>query len=59
VGIGRPVLWGLAIGGEQGVGRVLAMLRGELERALALCGCGAPFEAGRDLVRLRRLDALC
>jgi 4-hydroxymandelate oxidase len=59
VGIGRPVLWGLAIGGEPGVSQVLTMLRAELESALALCGCGTPCEAGRDLVRLRRLDALC
>jgi 4-hydroxymandelate oxidase len=36
--IGRPCLWGLAVGGQAGVERVLAMLRGELERTLALLG---------------------
>jgi 4-hydroxymandelate oxidase len=38
VGIGRPVLWGLAVDGEAGVGRVLDLLTGELEQAMALSG---------------------
>jgi 4-hydroxymandelate oxidase len=37
--IGRPYLWGLAADGERGVGRVLDMLRAELELAMALAGC--------------------
>jgi isopentenyl diphosphate isomerase/L-lactate dehydrogenase-like FMN-dependent dehydrogenase len=37
--IGRPWVWGLAAGGEQGVARVLEILRDELDRALALVGC--------------------
>jgi len=36
--VGRPCLWGLATGGQAGVERVLAMLRGELQRTLALLG---------------------
>jgi len=36
--IGRPYLWGLAAGGQAGVERVLALLRAELERAMALAG---------------------
>jgi len=36
--IGRPVLWGLAVGGEDGVRTVLEILRGELDVALALAG---------------------
>lgn len=39
VGIGRPVLWGLATAGEQGVGRVLDLLIAELELSMALAGC--------------------
>ena len=31
VGIGRPILWGLAVDGEAGVGRVLDILTAELE----------------------------
>jgi 4-hydroxymandelate oxidase len=56
VAIGRPVLWGLAVGGEAGVAQVLAQLRSELERALALCGCGSPDDAGPELLHLSRLE---
>jgi 4-hydroxymandelate oxidase len=36
--IGRPVLYGLAAGGEHGVARVLNLLRSEFEMAMALTG---------------------
>lgn len=36
--IGRPYLHGLAIGGAAGVGRVIEILRDELEQAMALTG---------------------
>ncbi len=49
--VGRAALWGLAAGGEAGVARVLALLRAELELALALCGCTAPAELGRTHVQ--------
>src|SRR5579875_220816 len=38
---GRPVLWGLAVAGEQGVRDVLSLLRAELDCAMALCGCNS------------------
>jgi 4-hydroxymandelate oxidase len=38
VGIGRPVMWGLAVGGQDGASRVLEILRAELDHTLALCG---------------------
>ncbi|HET6380352.1 MAG TPA: alpha-hydroxy acid oxidase [candidate division Zixibacteria bacterium] len=38
VGMGRPVIWGLAVGGEAGVARVLDLLCAELEQAMALAG---------------------
>jgi isopentenyl diphosphate isomerase/L-lactate dehydrogenase-like FMN-dependent dehydrogenase len=44
--VGRPVLWGLAVGGEAGARRVLELLRSELELALALCGCASPDDMG-------------
>jgi 4-hydroxymandelate oxidase len=50
VAIGRPVLWGLAVDGEDGVARVLDMLRAELDLALALCGCRSPRELSPDLI---------
>jgi 4-hydroxymandelate oxidase len=56
VGIGRPVLWGLAVAGEAGVRHVLELLRAELERALVLCGCEAPGQADRDLVHVARVE---
>lgn len=37
--VGRPVLWGLAANGAEGVYSVLEMLRRELELAMALAGC--------------------
>ncbi len=54
VAIGRPVLWGLAVAGEDGVSLVLEMLRSELLRALVFCGCGSPAEVTRDLLRVGR-----
>jgi isopentenyl diphosphate isomerase/L-lactate dehydrogenase-like FMN-dependent dehydrogenase len=44
--VGRPPLWGLACGGEQGARRVLELLRDEVELALALCGCASPEAVG-------------
>lgn len=37
--IGRPYVYGLAVGGAAGVARVLEILAGEVDRALALVGC--------------------
>lgn len=48
--VGRPVLWGLATGGRAGVAGMLAMLRRELDLAMALCGCPDVASMTRDLV---------
>ncbi|MCH0559330.1 alpha-hydroxy acid oxidase [Streptomyces sp. MUM 16J] len=37
--VGRPVLWGLAHAGAEGVGQVLGLLRSELLETMALSGC--------------------
>jgi isopentenyl diphosphate isomerase/L-lactate dehydrogenase-like FMN-dependent dehydrogenase len=37
--LGRPILWGLAYDGENGVRKVLQILRKEFDLAMALCGC--------------------
>lgn len=50
VGIGRPATWGLAVGGEAGVGRVLDLLVGELEQALALAGAPRLDALSPDLI---------
>jgi 4-hydroxymandelate oxidase len=49
--VGRPVLWGLAVGGEDGVALVLDLLRAELSRAMALAGARTIADLDRDLVR--------
>lgn len=48
--VGRPVLWGLALGGEDGVTMVLEMLRQELDLAMALSGCPDVRSITRDLI---------
>ncbi len=48
--VGRPILWGLAAGGREGVAHVLAMLRRELDLAMALAGCPNIAAITRDLV---------
>jgi 4-hydroxymandelate oxidase len=45
--VGRPALWGLAVGGEDGVRRVLELLRSEVELALRLLGCPTPSAVTR------------
>jgi 4-hydroxymandelate oxidase len=54
VGIGRPVLWGLAAGGQDGVSQVLELLRAEFDHALALCGGTSPRDLTADLIRTYR-----
>jgi 4-hydroxymandelate oxidase len=49
-GIGRPVLWGLAVDGQAGVGRVLDLLIAELETSMALAGVARLDEIGPDLL---------
>src|SRR5690606_22174522 len=51
---GRPILWGLAAGGEDGARGALELLRRELDLAMALAGCPTVAEVGRDLVRPTR-----
>jgi isopentenyl diphosphate isomerase/L-lactate dehydrogenase-like FMN-dependent dehydrogenase len=50
--IARPWVWGIAAGGEQGVARVVEILRGELDRALALLGVHSIEEVSADCVRV-------
>jgi 4-hydroxymandelate oxidase len=51
--IGRPYLWGLAAGGEDGVAAVLAALVADLERCLVLLGVASPGELGAQHLRPR------
>ncbi len=53
VGVGRPVLWGLAAGGEASVASVLQTLTGELFSIMGTIGCGRIADVTADLVRRR------
>jgi 4-hydroxymandelate oxidase len=48
--IGRPIYWGLAVGGEAGVRHILELLRAELALDLILCGLPGPDAVTRDLL---------
>ncbi len=48
--LGRPILYGLAIDGQAGVERVLAIVREELDLAMALAGCPDLDAIGADLI---------
>lgn len=50
VGIGRPVIWGLAIDGEAGVGRILDLLTNEFNDAMALSGAASLVDLTPDLI---------
>jgi isopentenyl diphosphate isomerase/L-lactate dehydrogenase-like FMN-dependent dehydrogenase len=47
--IGRPALWGLTCGGEQGVQAVFEILQRELHVAMALTGCRSVRDISDDM----------
>ena len=50
VQVGRPILWGLAAGGQEGAEHTLNLLRQELDLAMALAGCTSLKTVTRDLI---------
>ncbi|MEO8438076.1 MAG: alpha-hydroxy acid oxidase [Chloroflexota bacterium] len=48
--LGRPVLWALAVGGQAGVERAIAIVREEFELTLRLLGTPTPADITRDHV---------
>ena len=46
--LGRPVMWGLALDGEEGAARVLRAFLAELDLALALTGHASLAELGPE-----------
>jgi 4-hydroxymandelate oxidase len=48
--IGRPYLYGLAIAGEEGIARVIDILRNELMIAMALTGCNSIPQIDRSVL---------
>lgn len=51
--IGRPVLWGLAVGGAAGVAQIFELLRAELELAMALLGRPTIHSIDRTSLQLK------
>ncbi|KAJ6659217.1 hypothetical protein lerEdw1_019263 [Lerista edwardsae] len=49
--VGRPIIWGLAYQGEEGVKQVLQILKEEFQLAMALSGCRNVEAIDRSLVR--------
>ena len=52
--IGRPVLWGLATYGADGVRTVLELLQTELARDMAMCGAANAGALSREFVKIDR-----
>ena len=48
--VGRPYVYGLALGGESGVGTVMEYLLAELDLTMALNGCRTPADIGPGLL---------
>ena len=53
--VGRPVIWGLAVGGEAAARTVLEMLVTEFDVSLALAGVPSASELGPDSVEISGL----
>lgn len=49
--VGRPALWGLTVGGQEGVQRMLNIFRTELEYTLQIAGTPTIADITRDMVR--------
>ena len=52
VAIGRPLFWGLAVDGAEGVHGVLELLREELDRCMAYCGQTSVTDLEPNLVNI-------
>ena len=48
--LGRPYVWGLGLGGEEGVRTVLRMFLAELDLTMALSGYSTTADIGRDAI---------
>ena len=48
VGLGRPYVWGLAAGGEEGVREVIRNLRADFDLTMGLAGCASVAAIGRN-----------
>jgi len=49
--LGRPPLWGLSVGGADGVAAVMQHMHREMVRAMQLCGANSLAALTPDLVK--------
>ncbi len=49
--VGRPLLWGVCAGGEEGATRALSIFRDEMSKTLHLCGIGSIEAIDSSLLR--------
>jgi 4-hydroxymandelate oxidase len=49
--VGRAILWGLCVAGEQGAVQVLEILKRELDEAMLLCGCTKLSDIDQSLLQ--------
>ena len=52
VGVGRPYVWGLTAFGQDGVARVIDILRAELQLTMRQCGTPTIKEITRDAIKM-------
>jgi isopentenyl diphosphate isomerase/L-lactate dehydrogenase-like FMN-dependent dehydrogenase len=50
VGLGRPILYGLAAAGKEGVQRVIESITQELRRIMTMVGAAGPAQVTRDIL---------
>ena len=50
--VGRPIFWGLSVGGQAGLSHILEIFRDELDVAMGLCGLTDVKDASPSLVSL-------
>ncbi|XP_046941941.1 2-Hydroxyacid oxidase 2 isoform X2 [Lynx rufus] len=53
--LGRPILWGLAYKGEDGVKELLNIIKNEFYTSMALTGCQSVAEINQDMIQFSRL----
>merc|ERR1711924_531408 len=51
--VGRPVIWGLAVGGDEGVQKVWELLREELKTCMQLAGAQSLDQIDRTFIARR------
>jgi len=55
--VGRPTLYGVAAGGEEGARRAIDLFRGEIDRVIALLGCTSVAELSTEHLHAPDLPA--